>query len=70
MLPLAVKQQMIQDRVARLEDRKRALMAGYQSHLAKPVDPTELVAMVASMTQTSTFLQQQLANLPGSSKSK
>jgi hypothetical protein len=25
-------------------------MAGYQSHLAKPVDPTELVAMVASMT--------------------
>lgn len=36
--------------LARLEDRKRALMAGYQSHLAKPVDPTELVAMVASMT--------------------
>ncbi len=36
--------------LARLEDRKRALMAGYQSHLAKPVDPTELVATVASMT--------------------
>jgi CheY-like chemotaxis protein len=36
--------------LARLEDRKRALMAGYQSHLAKPVDPTELVAMVASLT--------------------
>ena len=31
---------------------------------------TALDAMVASMTQTSTFLQQQLANLPGSSKSK
>jgi PAS domain S-box-containing protein len=36
--------------LARLEDRKRALMAGYQSHLAKPVDPTELVAMVASLS--------------------
>jgi PAS domain S-box-containing protein len=36
--------------LARGEDRKRALMAGYQSHLAKPVDPAELVAMVASLT--------------------
>lgn len=36
--------------LARVEDRKRALMAGYQSHLAKPVDPAELVAMVASLT--------------------
>jgi CheY-like chemotaxis protein/two-component sensor histidine kinase len=36
--------------LARLEDRKRALMAGYQTHLAKPVDPAELVAMVASLT--------------------
>ena len=35
--------------LARLEDRKRALMAGYQTHLAKPVDPAELVAMVASL---------------------
>jgi hypothetical protein len=30
--------------LARVEDRKRALMAGYQTHLAKPVDPAELVA--------------------------
>lgn len=35
--------------LARVEDRKRALMAGYQAHLAKPVDPAELVAMVASL---------------------
>ena len=37
--------------LARVEDRKRALMAGYQTHLAKPVDPAELVAMVASLTR-------------------
>ena len=36
--------------LARVEDRKRALMAGYQTPLAKPVDPSELVAMVASLT--------------------
>lgn len=35
--------------LARVEDRKRALLAGYQAHLAKPVDPAELVAMVASL---------------------
>jgi PAS domain S-box-containing protein len=35
--------------LARGEDRKRALLAGYQTHLAKPVDPTELVALVASL---------------------
>lgn len=36
--------------LARLEDRKRALMSGYHTHLAKPVDPVELVATVASLT--------------------
>ena len=36
--------------LARVEDRKRALMAGYQTHLAKPVDAAELIAMVASLT--------------------
>ena len=35
---------------ARSEDRTRAIMAGYQSHLAKPVDRQELIATVASMT--------------------
>jgi signal transduction histidine kinase/ActR/RegA family two-component response regulator len=34
---------------ARSEDRTRALMAGYQVHVAKPVEPTELVASVASV---------------------
>lgn len=34
---------------ARSEDRKRALLAGFQTHVAKPVDPAELVAVVASL---------------------
>jgi signal transduction histidine kinase/ActR/RegA family two-component response regulator len=31
------------------EDRRRALEAGFQTHLAKPVDPSELVATVARL---------------------
>jgi PAS domain S-box-containing protein len=31
------------------EDRKRALLAGFQVHIPKPVDPAELVAAVASL---------------------
>ena len=34
---------------SRLEDRTRALMAGYQAHLAKPVDAHELTITVASV---------------------
>ncbi|MGH8525461.1 MAG: hybrid sensor histidine kinase/response regulator, partial [Gammaproteobacteria bacterium] len=34
---------------ARSEDRARALAAGYQVHLAKPVDRTELAAAVANL---------------------
>lgn len=34
---------------ARSEDRRRAMMAGFQTHVAKPVDPAELVAVVASL---------------------
>lgn len=34
---------------ARAEDRKRAMVAGYQSHLAKPFDTAELVLMVAGL---------------------
>jgi PAS domain S-box-containing protein len=34
---------------ARSEDRRRALMAGYESHIAKPVKPAELIAVVASL---------------------
>lgn len=34
---------------ARDEDRQRALSAGFQQHLAKPVEPAELVAAVAQL---------------------
>jgi CheY-like chemotaxis protein len=33
--------------LARPEDRVRALRAGYQLHLAKPVNPAELISVVA-----------------------
>ena len=35
--------------LARPEDRRRALLAGFQTHVAKPVDIVELVAVVASL---------------------
>ena len=34
---------------ARTEDRTRALRAGFQAHVSKPVDPSELVATIASV---------------------
>jgi signal transduction histidine kinase/ActR/RegA family two-component response regulator len=34
---------------ARFEDRQRALLAGFQMHLMKPVNPSELTAAVASL---------------------
>jgi len=34
---------------AQAADRQRALLAGYQQHIAKPVDPQELVAAVSSL---------------------
>jgi PAS domain S-box-containing protein len=36
---------------ARPEDRTRALRAGYQTHVAKPVEPSELVATVSSFAE-------------------
>ena len=38
---------------ARAEDRTRSLLAGYQGHVPKPVDPAELLATVASLLQLS-----------------
>jgi DNA-binding response OmpR family regulator len=38
---------------ARSEDRTKALRAGYEMHLAKPVDPGELVASVATLVRRS-----------------
>ena len=34
---------------ATLEDRRKALLAGYDEHIPKPVDPTRLIATVASL---------------------
>ena len=34
---------------ARAEDRTRALRAGFNSHIAKPVEPSEIVALIASV---------------------
>ena len=36
---------------ARAEDRMKALQSGFQLHLAKPVDPAELVVAVASLAK-------------------
>ena len=38
---------------ARAEDRKRALVAGFQAHLAKPFDMAELVLLVADLVGRS-----------------
>ena len=35
---------------ARSEDRTRALLAGYQVHMAKPIEPHELIVTIASLT--------------------
>jgi PAS domain S-box-containing protein len=38
---------------ARSEDRQRALIAGFQSHIAKPVEPSELITLVAQQNSRS-----------------
>jgi CheY-like chemotaxis protein len=35
---------------ARAQDRQAALLAGFQSHVAKPVEPAELIAVIANVT--------------------
>jgi signal transduction histidine kinase len=41
---------------ARSEDRRRTLLAGFQTHLAKPIDPLELVVVVAALAgRTGSF---------------
>ena len=34
---------------ARLDDRRRAILSGFQMHMSKPVEPSELIAIVASL---------------------
>jgi CheY-like chemotaxis protein len=36
--------------MARVDDRVRALTAGYQMHVAKPVEPVELITIVVALT--------------------
>ena len=36
---------------ARVEDRVRALNAGFQTHIAKPVEPAELIAVITSLVK-------------------
>ena len=38
---------------AGVEDRRRAISAGFQTHLAKPLDPAEMVAVVAGLAGRS-----------------
>jgi len=38
---------------ARSEDKRRALAAGYQTHIAKPIEPAQLLATVAKMVGRS-----------------
>ena len=38
---------------ARVDDRMRALSAGYDAHVAKPVEPAELVMVIASLARRS-----------------
>ena len=40
---------------ARPADRRRALDAGFKSHLAKPVEPSELVSTIASALSTTAY---------------
>jgi DNA-binding response OmpR family regulator len=36
---------------ARSDDRTRALRSGFEMHMAKPVDPAELVASIATLAR-------------------
>ena len=40
---------------ARLEDRTRAMLAGFQTHLSKPIEPGELVVTIASLAGRFAF---------------
>jgi CheY-like chemotaxis protein len=40
----------------RSEDRTRAIRSGFQNHLAKPVEPVELLAIVRDLARRTTSL--------------
>jgi CheY-like chemotaxis protein len=37
---------------ARAEDRLRALSTGYDAHVAKPIEPTDLVTVIAKLIRS------------------
>jgi CheY-like chemotaxis protein len=37
---------------ARSEDRRRAILSGFQMHVPKPVEAAEILAVVASLSDT------------------
>jgi len=53
---------------ARSEDRLRALEAGFSAHISKPVEPSELIATVASVVAPAAPLVQRAA-MPGLGRS-
>ena len=51
---------------ASVADRRRALLAGFQTHLAKPVEPDDLLAVILSLT----FQPEDLGREPQEQKSR
>jgi PAS domain S-box-containing protein len=50
---------------ARSEDRTKAILSGFQNHLAKPVEPAELVAIVSSLAGLKAHLRPTPTSSPG-----
>jgi CheY-like chemotaxis protein len=40
-----------------LDDRRRALAAGFNMHLSKPIEPSELIAVVSSLSRMARALR-------------
>lgn len=51
--------------LARSEDRCRAIAAGFQMHLAKPVEPAELLTVIVSLAQRQLDLAGNHGRNPG-----
>ncbi|WP_163866617.1 response regulator [Myxococcus eversor] len=49
---------------ARMEDRARALLAGFQMHVAKPIEPAELVGVLAALTGRTAPWGERVRNTP------
>ena len=52
-LPAAICPAIAVSAYARLDDRSRALAAGFQAHVAKPIEPPALVSIIVSALSTS-----------------